>query len=251
VCETTQPINIREEEELQRLAALQQRDHIVRNSGLTDHLHKMLSVVPSPIHLDHVTAQEESKASATAITLDILDKELMSSLSKSCPPQTMLLSSVHPSQLPGYSPLGCYPRYGRHPIQGHPLAIQRGLSNDSNSYSKHINYRHSAQPDPGGTGRNSSSSRQNNKSKNEYYQQPEIQRYHLPLCHETFGLSIVSAPTQLSRVNQVATTRQLLDTTTRLLDVKLVLYIHQQYHLSIAAGTISLSYSEVLAMSKN
>jgi len=224
---------------------------MVRNSGLTDHLHKMLSVVSSPTHLDHITAQEESKASATAITLDILDKELMSSLSKSCPPQTMLLSSVHPSQLPGYSPLGYYPRYTRHPVQAHPLAIQRGLSNDSNSYGKNISYRHSAQPDPGGTGRNSSI--RQNKSKNEY-QQPEIQRYHLPLCHETFGLSIVSAPTQLSRVHQVATTRQLLDTTTRILDVRLVSIIYfstEQYHLSIAVGTISPNYSELLAMSRN
>jgi len=220
--EAIRPISIKEEEELQRLAELQHRDHMVRNSGLTDYLHKMLSVISSPTHLDHVTAQEESKASATAITLDIYNKELMSSLSKSCPPQTMLLSSVHPSQLPGYSPLGCYPRYTRHPVLVHPLAIQRGLSNDSNSYSKNISYRHSAQPDPGGTGR---STRQNNKSKNEY-QQPELQRYHLPLCHETFGLSIVSAPTQLSRVHQVATTRQLLDTTTRLLDVKLVSIIY-------------------------
>ena len=187
---------------------------MVRNSGLTDHLHKMLSASPSPTHLDHVIAHEESKTSATAITLDILDKELMSSLSKSCPPQTTLFSGVHPSQLPGYSPIG---RYARHSVQAHPLTIQRGLSSDNNSSSRYIGYRHSAQPDPGGTGRNSKQT----KIKSED-QHSDIKRYHLPLCHETFGLSIVSAPTQFSRVPQVATTRQLLETTTRMLDVKLV-----------------------------
>lgn len=212
VCETTQPISIREDDELQRLAALQQRDTLIRSTGLTDHLHKMLTAISSPTHMDHIP-MEESKKSATAITLDILDKELVSSLSRSCPPQTMLLSSVHPSQLPAHSTLNYYynPHFTRHNLQAHPLAIQRGLSNESYSST---NYRHSVQPDPvvmdvfhhvKRTGTNKQ------RQQLQEHQRSEVKTYHLPLCPETFGLSIVSAPTQFSRVQPVVTSRQLLD----------------------------------------
>lgn len=214
VCESTQPISIREDDELQRLAALQQRDSLIRSTGLTDHLHKLLSAVSNPTHVDHV-ALEESKKSATAITLDILDKELVASLSRSCPPQTMLLSSVHPSQLPGHSALSyyCNPRYTRHNLQVHPLTIQRGLSNESNCSAKqNINYRHSVQPDPGGIDVFHHVKRTNKQRQPQQEQQrSDVKTYHLPLCPETFGLSIVSAPTQFSRVQPVVTSRQLLD----------------------------------------
>ena len=211
VCESTQPISIREDDELQRLAALQQRDSLIRSTGLTDHLHKLLSAVSNPTHID----MEESKKSATAITLDILDKELVASLSRSCPPQTMLLSSVHPSQLPGHSTFSyyCNPRYTRHNVQIHPLTIQRGLSNESNCSTKqNVNYRHSVQPDLGGIDVFHHVKRTSKQKQLQQEQQrSDVKTYHLPLCPETFGLSIVSAPTQFSRVQPVVTSRQLLD----------------------------------------
>jgi len=213
VCESTQPISIREDDELQRLAALQQRDTLIRSTGLTDHLHKMLSAFSTPTHMDQVL-MEESKKSATAITLDILDRELVSSLSRSCPPQTMLLSSVHPSQLPGHSTLNYYynPRYTRHNLQAHPLTIQRGFSNESNCSTSNY-YRHSVQPDPGGIDVFHHIKRTNKQKQplQEQHQKSDSKTYHLPLCPETFGLSIVSAPTQFSRVQPVVTSRQLLD----------------------------------------
>ena len=217
VCETTQPISIKEDDELQRLAALQQRDTLIRSTGLTDHLHKMLSTVSSPTHMDQI-AMDDSKKSATAITLDILDKELMASLSRSCPPQTMLLSSVHPSQLPGNTTLHYYynPRYTKHNLQQvHPLTIQRGLSNESNGSTKqNYNYRHGIlQPDPGGTDVFQHVKRTGTYKQKTLQEQQKsaVKTYHLPLCPETFGLSIVSAPTQFSRVQPVVTSRQLLD----------------------------------------
>lgn len=216
VCESTQPISIREDDELQRLAALQQRDTLIRSTGLTDHLHKMLSALSNSTHMDQVP-MEESKKSATAITLDILDRELVSSLSRSCPPQTMLLSSVHPSQLPGHSTLNYYynPHYTRHNLQAHPLTIQRGLSNESYCSTKqNCNYyRHSVQPDPWGIDVFHHVKRTNKQRQplQEHHQKSDAKTYHLPLCPETFGLSIVSAPTQFSRVQPVVTSRQLLD----------------------------------------
>ena len=238
MCESTQPISIREDDELQRLAALQQRDSLIRSTGLTDHLHKLLSAVSNPTHVDHV-ALEESKKSATAITLDILDKELVASLSRSCPPQTMLLSSVHPSQLPGHSALSyyCNPRYTRHNLQVHPLTIQRGLSNESNCSAKqNINYRHSVQPDPGGIDVFHHVKRTNKQRQPQQEQQrSDVKTYHLPLCPETFGLSIVSAPTQFSRVQPVVTSRQLLDvksvTVVVTSDVHYVLYRYNKSQL--------------------
>lgn len=218
ICESTQPISIREDDELQRLAALQQRDSLVRSTGLTDHLHKMLSAVSSPTQQPDQIKMEESKKSATAITLDILDKELVASLSRSCPPQTMFLSSVHPSQLPGHSTLNYYynPRYTRHNLQVHPLTIQRGLSSESNSSTKQNSnyYRYTVQPDPGGVDvfhhvKRTGVSKQ--KQPLQEQQRADVKTYHLPLCPETFGLSIVSAPTQFSRIQPVVTSRQLLD----------------------------------------
>ena len=176
----------------------------------------MLSTVSSPTHLNQI-AIEESKKSATAITLDILDKELVASLSRSCPPQTMLLSSVHPSQLPGHSNVNYYysPRYTRHNLQVHPLTIQRGLSGESacSTIKQNGNYRHTGQPEPWGTDVfQHVKHRGTNKQKQTDHQKSDIKAYHLPLCPETFGLSIVSAPTQFSRgVQPVVTSRQLLD----------------------------------------
>ena len=175
----------------------------------------MLSVVSSPTHVDQV-AMEESKKSATAITLDILDKELVASLSRSCPPQTMVLSSVHPSQLPGHSNINYYynPRYTRHNLQVHPLTIQRGLSGESNcsTTKQNYNYRYGIQPDPGGTDVFQHVKRMGSNKQKPEQQKSDIKTYHLPLCPETFGLSIVSAPTQFSRgVQPVVTSRQLLD----------------------------------------
>lgn len=189
---------------------------------------------------------EESKKSATAITLDILDKEFVASLSRSCPPQTMLLSSVHPSQLPGHSALNYYynPRYTKHNLQIHPLTIQRGLSSESNCSTKQNNYRHTVQPDPGGTDVFQHVKRMTtNKQKQE--QKSDVKPYHLPLCPETFGLSIVSAPTQFSRVQPVVTSRQLLDVKLVKCVVILMVIVNNN------AGIINLNYSGVSQMNKN
>ena len=209
----------------------------------------MLNAVSSPTHIDQI-AMEESKKSATAITLDILDKELVASLSRSCPPQTMLLSSVHPSQLPGHSTINYYynPRYTRHNLQVHPLTIQRGLSSESNCSTTKQNsiYRHSVQPDPWGIDVFQHVKRMGtNKQRQPEQQKSDVKTYHLPLCPETFGLSIVSAPTQFSRgVQPVVTSRQLLD-------VKSVKQHCRTDVFTNNAGTTNPSYSGVSPMSKN